>query len=307
MFIIRHKKIFIAASAILVAASLISLFVFGVRVGIDFKGGALSEIVYNDARPEAEAVRSKLAGLGLGSVSVQPTGEKGYILKSRDLTEEEHQKLLGALAKTGAFEETSFNSIGPSVGRELTKKAVIAVVLVALAIICFIAFAFRRVSGPSNTGRHGVASWKYGVIAIVALLHDITIPAGIFVYLSRYLGAEIDTLFVVALLTILGLSVSDTIVIFYRIKENLKKEASAKRTFPEVVGESLNQSFARSVSTSLTVILVLLALFFFGPETTKYFALMLVTGMFFGTYSSLFLASPLLVTLEEWQRKRKQA
>jgi len=221
-------------------------------------------------------------------------------VKSRDLNDAEHAVLLRTLSMDGknVLTETSFNSIGPSVGRELTRKAIIAIVLVSLAIICFIAFAFRKVS------KH-VSSWRYGFIAIVTLLHDVIIPVGLFVILSQYFGAEVDTLFVVAVLTILGLSVSDTIVIFDRIRENLNHQAEdrEKIVFSEVVGKSLEQSFVRSISTSLTVILVLLALFLFGPISTKYFALMLTTGMFFGAYSSLFLASPLLVLVEEWQKK----
>ena len=182
----------------------------------------------------------------------------------------------------------------------LARKAFLAIILISFAIICFIAFAFRKVSRP-------ISSWKYGLIAIVTLLHDVAIPIGLFVILSRYFGAEADTLFVVAVLTILGLSVSDTIVIFDRIRENLRNQANvSKINFGETVGKSLEQSYARSICTSLTVILVLLALFFFGPVTTKYFALMLITGMFFGTYSSIFLASPLLVLAEEWQTKNKK-
>jgi len=194
--------------------------------------------------------------------------------------------------------ETNFNSIGPSVGAELTRKAIISVILVSLAIICFIAFAFRKVSKP-------VSSWKYGLIAVVALLHDVIIPSGIFALLSHFYGAELDTLFVVAVLTILGLSVSDTIVIFDRIRENSKEQNDNRQTdFKTIVGSSLDQSFVRSIATSMTVILVLLALVFFGPESTKYFALMLTAGMFFGTYSSIFLASPLLVLVEETQKKK---
>lgn len=300
MFIIKHKKIFIGISIVLVVLSLASLFIFGIKVGIDFKGGALTEVVYQTERPAQEELQQSLDTLGLGSVLLQPTGDMGYIVKSRDLNEEEHTLLLKTLSKDGAnaLDETNFNSIGPSVGRELTRKAIVAIILVSLAIICFIALAFRKVSKP-------VSSWRYGLIAIVTLLHDIIIPIGLFVALSHYYGAEVDTLFVVAILTILGLSVSDTIVIFDRIRENLKNQVSgAKINFSEIVGKSLEQSFVRSISTSFTVILVLLALFFFGPVSTKYFALMLTTGMFFGTYSSIFLASPLLVLVQEWQDKK---
>mgnify|MGYP001586241980 CR=1 FL=1 len=300
MFIIKYKKIFLTFSAVLVVLAITTFFIFGIKVGIDFKGGAFTEVVYDEARPEQSLVNTSLESLKLCSFLLQPTGEKGYIVKSRDLKEEEHTKLLQSLSLDGKnkLTEVGFNSIGPSVGRELTRKAVIAVILISLAIIAFIAFAFRKVSRP-------VSSWKYGLIAIFTLLHDVIIPVGLFVLLSHFYGAELDTLFVVAVLTILGLSVSDTIVIFDRIRENLKNSSSSNKiNFSEIVGSSLDQSFVRSIATSLTVILVLLALVFFGPEATKYFALMLTCGMFFGTYSSIFLASPLLVLVEEWQNKK---
>jgi preprotein translocase subunit SecF len=301
MFIIRHKKIFIGISTALVVLSFLSLFIFGLNVGIDFKGGALTEVVYKDPRPSQAALAKPLADLNFGAILLQPTGTLGYIVKSRDLNDSEHTLLLKALTldNNNPPAQLSFNSIGPSVGRELTRKAILAVILISLAIICFIAFAFRKVSKP-------VSSWRYGIIAIITLLHDVAIPVGLFVVLSHYYGAELDTLFVVAVLTILGLSVSDTIVIFDRIRENLRNQAanSTKLDFSAIVGKSLEQSYVRSICTSLTVILVLLALFFFGPVTTKYFALMLTAGMFFGTYSSIFLASPLLVWVGEWQKKK---
>ena len=303
MFIIKYKKIFIGISIALVILSFASLFIFGLNVGIDFKGGALTEVVYRDSRPTQVDLNESLESLPFGTIVLQPTGELGYIVKTRDLNDEEHSLLLKTLSQNdeNSLVEISFNSIGPSVGRELTRKAIIAVVLISLAIICFIAFAFRKVSKP-------ISSWRYGLIAIVTLLHDVAIPVGLFAILSHYFGAELDTLFVVAVLTILGLSVSDTIVIFDRIRENLNnnKENRVVMSFSETVGKSLEQSYVRSICTSLTVILVLLALFFFGPVSTKYFALMLTTGMFFGTYSSIFLASPLLVLAEEWQSKSKK-
>ena len=299
MFIIEHKKIFLILSAVLVALSILSIFIFGIRVGIDFKGGALTEIVFEGERPAQNELEDGLKSSSFGPVLLQPTGEKGYIVKTRDLTEAEHTELLNLLSAGGKnmLTETNFNSIGPSVGRELTRKAIIAVILVSLTIICFIAFAFRKVSYP-------VSSWKYGLIAIVTLLHDVAIPVGLFTLLSHYLGAELDTLFVVAVLTILGLSLADTIVIFDRIRENLREDANHKNIFSEIVERSIKQSYARSIATSLTVILVLLSLVFFGPDSTKYFALMLTAGMFFGTYSSIFLASPLLVLVEERQKKK---
>ncbi len=305
MFIVKNKKIFIGISIGLVILSIVSMFVFGLKVGIDFKGGALTEVAYSDVRPEQEELAQSIEALGFGSVLIQPAGENGYIIKSRDLTDAEHTTLLKTLdrfsTETGesTMTEVNFNSIGPSVGRELTRKAIIAVILVSLAIICFIAYAFRKVSKP-------VSSWRYGFIAIVTLLHDVIIPVGLFAVLSHYFGAELDTLFVVAILTILGLSVSDTIVIFDRVRENLgNQEKVSISNFSTTIGKSLEQSFVRSISTSLTVILVLLALIFFGPVSTKYFSIMLAVGMFLGTYSSIFLASSLLVWVEEWQAKKQ--
>jgi preprotein translocase subunit SecF len=280
--------------------SVVFLFVFGLKVGIDFKGGTLEQVTYKTSRPDQAALNKSLEALDFGGVLLQPTGDLGYIVKTRSLTDPEHSQLLTTLAQGNEKDmtELSFNSVGPSVGRELTQKAIVAVILISIAIICFIAFAFRKVSEP-------VSSWKYGLIAIVTLMHDVAIPVGLFVIFSHFYGAELDTLFVVAVLTILGLSVSDTIVIFDRIRENLRNQMKgSKEGFSEIVGKSLEQSYVRSICTSLTVILVLLALFFFGPITTRYFALMLTAGMFFGTYSSIFLASPLLVWVEELQKNK---
>lgn len=294
MYIIKHKNIFISISVLLVVVSVALISIFGLRLGIDFKGGSQLEMAYTE-RPSLETVKESVTALGFGESLIQPSGENEYFIKMRDLSETERSTLVTTLAKLGTGgEEKSFNSIGPSVGSELAKKSIFSIILVSLAIVLFIAFAFRKVSKP-------IASWKYGVTAIVTLLHDILIPVGIFAVLSSIYHVEVDTLFVVALLTVLGLSVSDTIVVFDRIRENLKNKAFT--TFDETVGRSIEQTYTRSINTSLTVILVLLALFFFGPETTKVFSLMMAAGMFFGTYSSIFLASPLLVTIAKSQKK----
>ena len=298
MFIIKNKIFFLTFSALLVAASLGVLVTLGLKPGIEFKGGAIVVAQYTNAVPELEQIKNQAKNLGLGDVTVQASGEKEVIVKTRTLVESDRPVLSQTLSIAGAFPytEKSFSAIGPSISKELTTKSILAVILVSLAIIIFITFAFRRVSKP-------VASWKYGLITIATLLHDIIVPAGLYAYLGYAYGAEVDTLFVVALLTILGVSISDTIVIFDRIRENLSKKIS--QSFEEVVGTSLSQSFVRSMSTSLTVIIVLLALFFFGPEPTKWFALTLVTGMIVGTYSSIFVASPLLTLVEKWQTTKK--
>jgi preprotein translocase subunit SecF len=290
MHIIKNKFVFIGVSITLVVLSLASLAVFGLRYGIDFKGGTALEVEYTATRPEAAVLTKVLADNGLAEAVVQTKGENGLLIKSHPLTDGERLALVEDLAVSGKnpLVQKSFSSIGPAVGRELSQKTLVAIVLVFIAIIAYIAFAFRGVSKP-------VASWKYGVVAIVSLLHDIIIPTGLFALLGYLTGAEVDTLFVVALLTVLGVSVSDTIVVFDRIRENLKMKDGS--SFAQTVGKSLSQTITRSVNTSVTTILVLASLYIFGPAATKNFALVLIVGMVVGTYSSIFLASPLLVII----------
>lgn len=295
MFIIKNKFVFLGISAVLILASLCCVAFFGIRKGIDFAGGALVEVSYEKGRPEATLLRDNLIAKGVADVSLQESGTSDILVKTHALSEGDRSALIANLTldASNPAKEKSFTSIGPSVGKEMTRKAISAIVLVALAIVAFIAFAFRGVSRP-------IASWKYGLIAIITLAHDIIIPTGVFAVMGKLYGVEMDTLFVVALLTILGLSVSDTIVVFDRIRENLKNKFSTD--FAETVGVSIEQTFTRSINTSLSTILALVALFFFGPETTKYFALTLMVGMSVGTYSSIFVASPVLVLVEKWQR-----
>lgn len=298
MFIIKYKKIFLALSIILMVVSVVFIFTFGLKLGIDFKGGALLEVSYSADRPSVSDLETAIKKLDINQSLIQPTGEKGYIIKTRDLSQKEHEALSSSLSLGGKYPaiEKGFTSIGPSVGSELARKATLSIIFVIIAIILFITYAFRQVSRP-------VSSWKYGIITIVTLLHDIIIPTGIFALMSHYTGAEVDTLFVLALLTILGLSVHDKIVVFDRIRENLR-EGNIKG-FAETVGMSTSQTIVRSINITLTIIFVLVPLYLFGPETTKNFSLILTIGLFFGIYSSLFFASPLLVLVEEWQKKKK--
>ena len=292
MFIIKHKKIFVLISAVLVLLSIVAVGVSGLKLGIDFKGGSLLEVEYKTSRPEQALVEQSIKSLSIGEMLIQPTGSMGYSIKTREITEIERASIMTTLGTDAT--EKSFTSIGPSVGAELIRKSVISFILVALGIIFWIAFSFRKVSKP-------VSSWKYGFIAIITLVHDIMIPVGAFAILSSMYGVEIDTLFVVAILTILGLSVSDTIVVFDRIRENIR--VGHFKTFEETVGRSIEQVYTRSIATSSTVIIALLALAVFGPSSAKVFAIMLTAGMFFGTYSSIFLASPLLVMFNKIQKK----
>ena len=292
MFIIKHKKIFVIISVFLVLFSIGAIIFSGLKMGIDFKGGSLLEVEYKTARPEQIVFESMIKPLSLGEMVTQPIGTMGYSIKTKEINDAERVSIMTALGADAT--EKSFTSIGPSVGAELVRKSIISFILVALGIIFWIAFSFRKVSKP-------VSSWKYGLIAVATLVHDIMIPVGAFAILSSIYGVEIDTLFVVAILTVLGLSVSDTIVVFDRIRENIR--IGHYKTFEETVGKSLEQVYTRSIATSSTVIIALLALVFWGPASTKVFAMMLTAGMFFGTYSSIVLASPLLVFAKNWQKK----
>lgn len=308
MFIIKYKKFFLSLSALFVGLSLFSIFYFGLNLGIDFKGGALTEITYlknseNSEElsfPEISKVKQNLEDLNLGPFVIQKTNSQneeelgGVILRTRDLSEQERQAVFSVLSQNDNYEieEKRYNSIGPSIGEELREKALWAILVVVLAIILFIAFAFRKV-GEVAKEENRVSSWKYGFSAVLALIHDILIPAGIYAFLGfLFIDYQVDVIFVMAILAILGFSVNDTIVVFDRVRENLV--SAKKANFDEVVGRALSQSFARSINTSLTTLAVLLILFFFGGGATKQFALVLAIGVLAGTYSSLFLASPLL-------------
>jgi preprotein translocase subunit SecF len=365
MEIIKHRKIYFTVSALLVAASVIVIFAFGFNLGIDFTGGALMEIQLDERvevsasdieqilttteEPEDPEQESKPALLE--SVKIQPTGDRGYILRFKDVTQDEHQAIFNALnveflkqlpeESTTPIEDLSpeegsivaldeqgnpvdiqieqtdgviaesqvitiggeqviqemrFESIGPVIGEELKDKAIRAIIAVLVAIILYIAWAFRKVSEP-------VSSWKYGVTAIIALAHDVIIPTGIFVVLGQILGIELDILFVTALLTILGFSVNDTIVVFDRTRENLARDHH-QHDFEFIVNKSVNETIRRSIITSVTTFVVLLAIYLFGGESIKYFVLALMVGVVVGTYSSIFLASPLLVVWEHFSRRK---
>lgn len=299
MNILKNLKYFFAIPAILSILAIVAIATWGLKPGIDLAGGSLLQVSYVDGnRPPVEQVHEVVEQLNLGEVRVQPTGENAFILRQRDLSNEEKNNLEAVLSGFGAIHEDQYTSVGPILGAELLHKGLIAIALVIVCIILFIAFAFRHVSKP-------VASWKYGVVAVVTLLHDVLVPVGLFAFLGFYRGAEIDALFIVALLTILGISINDTIVVFDRIRENLALniQQNKREEFDSVVGRSITQTLARSINTSLTVIIMLVALYVVGPTSTKDFALTLIVGMVAGTYSSIFLASPLLVAWERWSRR----
>lgn len=298
MNIIKYRKVFYAISLIIIAASIFAMSYWKLNLGVEFKGGSLIEVEYTATRPDITKVREALKPLEVKD-SVRETGASGFLIKTEALTVEKHAELIAAVKAVGGenLTEKRFDSIGPLLGAEAAKKSLVSIILVIICIVLFITYAFRHVSQP-------ISSWKYGVIAIVALLHDVIVPTGVFAFLGHYAGYEIDTLFVTALLVILGFSIHDTIVVFDRVRENLRHQ-TAKESFPHIIGKSVSQTFTRSINTSLTTLLALVVLYMIGPVATHHFALALIIGIATGTYSSIFIASPLLVTLEKWQNKNK--
>ena len=286
----KYRRVYYVFSGLLMIASIAAVLAFGLKMGIEFTGGSLVELKFEN-RPSNQEIQDKLSKLDLGEMTIQPTGEKGVILKLKEIDESVHQQILTEL---GNPEEMSFEAIGPTIGKELERKTALAVGLALLAITVYIAFAFRKVSGR-------VSSWQYGVASLIALLHDVFIPIGLFALLGKLYNFEITISFVAALLTVLGFSVHDTIVVFDRIRENLLR-GGIKLSFEEIVNQSLNQTLARSINTVLAVLFTVLALYFFGGETIKNFALVLIIGIVSGAYSSIFIASPLLVS---WQKRMK--
>ena len=298
MFVVTYRKFFYTLSTLLLILSIGAVAKWGLNYGIDFKGGSIIELEYASSTPAQATLAAQLAPLSLGE-SIRPTGMNGYIIRMRAISQDEKAVLTNVItaSSTIAVTEKRFDSIGPVLGTEALRKSMASIIFVLLAIILFVAFAFRKVSQP-------VSSFKYGLIAIVALLHDVIIPTGVFAVLGHFLGYEIDTLFVTALLVILGFSVHDTIVVFDRVRENLN-HATAKKPFDEIVGESISQTFTRSINTSLTTLLALVVLYLVGGEATHHFSLALIIGIVAGTYSSIFVGSPLLVTVWKWQLKRQ--
>jgi preprotein translocase subunit SecF len=320
MGIIRNKKIFLTIAAAIVLSGLAIVAVFGLKPGIDFTGGSLMEVRYG-TQPEKAAVEATVAELSLGTASVRHSESEagsGYLVTTRDLTDEERAALEAKLTTLGSEGElVRFTSIGPVIGQELKGKAVWAIGAVLGLIIIYVAFAFAGVGDP-------VSSWVYGFMTILVLGHDILVPVAFMSLMGQFAGAEVDVLFVTVLLTILGFSVNDTIVIFDRIREKLKLNRTETRKnipviggkdevritykltrpFAELVGEAIDETMVRSINTSLTVLIALIALYYFGSSVTELFALSLMVGIVAGAYSSIFIASPLLVLYQEWQDKK---
>lgn len=313
--IIKYRKIWFFLSGTAVLASILAFAIVGLKWGIDFTGGSLVEVEFSVTRPSNDAVNQVLTSVGIDNATIQPVEDTKMVMRFKEIDEATHQKLLTALedkfkpelnlegaAEAGivvdtknAVQETRFDSIGPSLGQELKEKTVWAIIIALIAIISYVAWAFRKVSKP-------IASWKYGLIAILALFHDIIITIGVFTLLGKFYGLEVNAPFVAALLTILGYSVNDTIVVFDRTRENLVRRIG--ENFAQIVQESLNEVIVRSINASFTVLIVLFAILLIGGSTLRDFTLALIIGVAVGSYSSIFLASPLLVVWEKWMSKK---
>lgn len=294
MNIIKNKRYFLGISGLIIIAAVAAIVLWGFKEGIDFKGGTLLAFKIDSENTASEEMAGLFQGdLGFGDAKINyDSGNNRYMARLPHITEAQHTEISDALfQKYSGYEELSFQSIGPSVGAELRRRSIMAIALVLIGISLYIAFAFRKVYKP-------ISSWKYGWVTLLSLFHDVVIPAGLLSVLGHYKGVEIDGNFVVALLVVMGFSVHDTIVVFDRIRENLLLD-KGRSEFGTVINDSVNQTIARSINTSLTLILVLIALYFVGPTTLEYFILTLLVGVTTGIYSSIFVASPLL---HVWQQ-----
>ncbi len=285
----RVYKLMFWFSIFLVVLSVVAVSVFGLRLGVDFQGGSVLELNFKN-RPDIGQIKNILTPK-IGDVELSTEAETGLIVRTHELTEAQHQSALSALNTafpTSGLVEKQFSSVGPIIGNELKQRSLFAILMVLVCVIIYIAFVFRKLGRTTSP-------WAMGLAAIVALMHDVAIPVGVFAILGHFYNIEITGVFVAAALTILGFSVSDTVVIFDRVRENIIRGGGNKTQFGSVVHKSVMQTLTRSLNTVFTVLLSLFAIYFFGGESIKYFSLALIIGIFLGAYSSIFVASPLLV------------
>lgn len=301
MDFIKTRKIFYVFSGIIIISSLLVIVIFGFKWGIDFTGGSLWEIeIPNLNTQTSQQILSFLNTQGIGQVTSQITSDKSLILRFQNISEEKHQELLDSLkTQIISLEEKKFDSIGPAIGKELIKKSLWAVILVFAGILLYLTYAFRQAS-------YNIPSYKYGFLAILALLHDLIFIGGFLFLMGKIQGWELNSDFLVALLVVAGYSVHDTIVVYDRIRENLKLNAlqtnkGERITIAELINKSIHQTLLRSLNTALTTLFPLIALYFAGPNSIKVLASAMIVGIIVGTYSSIFIASPLLY---DWQGKK---
>lgn len=302
MNIVGKIKLWYTISTLLIIASIVSLVVFGLHLGADFQGGTLLEIGFNQA-VNARDVEEALSELNLPSLQVSETDNNGVIIKTAPIDGGVVTQIQGVLKEKignnvdGSIEERQVQTIGATVGKDLTKKAIIATIIAIIAISIYIAWSFRKVQKPFT-------SLSMSVATVIALAHDVIITLGFVSVINHFYGYEANSYLLVALLTILGFSVHDSIVVLDRVRENLL-HTSSKMSVKDIVNESIQQTIARSLNTSLTAILVLLALSTIGSGSIRPFALTLLAGIAFGTYSSIFIASMILVTWDSMKNRTK--
>lgn len=302
--LVQHRKWWYWLSFILILPGVISLFVWGLNVGIDFKGGTLQQLHFASNPPSIDSVRQELAGAKIHGLAVQSSGSNDVLVRFPETGGQNARQVGNTILATvkkqqGNATEVSFQNISGDVASSTTTKATEAVIFASIALIVFIAASFSSVKAPAS-------SWRFGVTAILALAHDLLFMIGAFSLIGHFFPSiEVDSLFITAVLTILGFSVNDTIVVFDRIRENLRR--SVGKDFEEIANESLNQTLARSINTSMTVLFVLLSLLLLGGESIRNFILALTLGVAIGTYSSIFNATPLLVTWQNWIDSRQPA
>ena len=276
----RVYTIMFWVSILMATTAVVVTLIFGLKLGVDFGGGSVLELEFANGRPEVEAVQKSLSDFK--DLSMAPSGEKGLIVRTGELSEQNHQAILNQFKvafPSSGLEEKRFDSVGPLIGNELKNKSITAIILVLLGVIIYIAVVFRKLSRV-------LPGWAMGLAAIVALVHDVVIPTGAFALLGHFYGVEISAVFVAAALTVLGYSVSDTVVVFDRVRENVLK-GGAKEDFGAIVHKSIMQTLIRSLNTTFTTLLSLVAIYLFGGESIKYFALAMIMGIFLGAYSSI--------------------
>lgn len=284
MDFLKYKKLYYLLSSLLIIGSLFSIIYFKINLGIEFTGGSIMEIEYDLDRPSPQEIRDSLSGIYLEELTIQPAGEKGYIIKTKEISRETYEEIL--LSLDGA-RENYIESIGPSIGKELKTKSITSIILASMAIVLYIAITFNGI------GIGKIKSWYYGIIASgVGFFHDVLIVLGFFAVIGHFFNVQVTVPVVVALLTVLGYSINDTVVVFDRIRENMIK--SHALDIDQIINKSLKETIGRSVVTSFTTLLVLFSVFFIGGETLKTFILAMIIGISLGTYSSIFLAGPLL-------------
>lgn len=300
MYVVHHRTLFFWITGLILVGAIVAIGFFGLPLGIDFTGGSLMQVSYPAGRPALADIQKEVATIPLGAVSVRAAGTDAVSIRARTLTPDEHTAILAALSTGGTqVTELSYTSVGPALGGQFTNKALWALLTVALVIMLYIAWAFRKVSRP-------VPSWGYGIAVIAMLAIDLIVPTGFYAILCHYTGVEVDSLFVVALLALLGYCVNDVIVIFDRIREHLAKneKMNIKESFEDTIGKSIDETMTRSINTALTVALALLALIFLGAPATRDFALVMMVGILIGTFSSIARSAPLLIPIAGWFQKR---